>query len=340
MPHADDKRAFASREGKKESAGEEGRGKGEMEGREGMEAQGRPEVALRLSTMGIAERVRDVLYATTDVWVGWEKSAGPVVNLLGLTVCVLSLFVFRQNIYWLSCKYSVSYSPSNGIFAIWGIIFLASGFSIVQQMLYDANPSTFYVAKFETNALIACAWVCSGAWCGFFRVVHSSAQSAVLGVAASLLVAASGCGVAAEATEGAFLANSTAPRVLFVGVPNSIFSGWLVVAASVGIGIFVNSTLDATDDDLRCEPKNGMGRRGRRRGFVAPDARSCVERYAPLMVSVPVAVFAGLRRNFVFPLPLLAALLAMRRDWVKVASMAVAGAGAATGAAVFVSERT
>ena len=308
---------------------------------------------MSLSSLGISDRIEEALYASTDVWKGWENGIGPIVNVIGLTVCVLVLALVRSDIYELSCKYAVSYSPRNGIFGIWILIFTWSFVSVMCQFLHAFFPIELYVAKFATNAFVCGAWIFSALWVVFFtRVSLLNPVYGVGGAAACLLLAAS-CGVSAELYEDGFSHNSTAAQIGIVSAPNSVFAGWLAVAASVNVGLFVNSLVQPAERLPLCQVQQRSregsreGSRRGRRGSAAvakqtswiPNARSCIEASVPLLLVAFVSAFAVWRRDFVVGLPLLGALFFLKENVVRTISIVVSAVGWIVAVSLFVVQK-
>lgn len=294
----------------------------------------------RFSGTHLAERIEKALYESTNVWKGWELVVGPLVNLLGMVVCILILWLFRGDINDLNCRFAVAYSPMNGVFAIWSIIFTWSILSIVLQFL---NPYfELHVAELSTNCLVGGAWLCSGLWTIFFTRLSRSNFELGFGLAALSLLVGSACGVAAELAEDGFGSNSTLAQVLVVSTPNSIFGGWLVVACAVSVGIFVN-VLVQPESRLVCRRQSSRSEEGEEgeEGDVAklewiPKPRSCIEASLPLLLTLCVSALAVWRGDFVLVLPLVAALLFMRASEWRTASLVCGGIGWVATMAVFV----
>jgi len=106
--------------------------------------------------------IYDWVMKDDDEMQGWQRAAGPMVFLIGMAVCVLSIWVTGNEIGEISCRFRLSYSPGNGAFAIWSVLFPWHFVSVFVQFLANFYPESLYSARFEANLLMGLAWVASG----------------------------------------------------------------------------------------------------------------------------------------------------------------------------------
>lgn len=189
--------------------------------------------------------------APKDHWKGWDHVFGPGAVLLGCGASVLANWVWGRMIGDVACSWRLAYSPRGPAFGIWSIIYLWTFLSILFQFLTNMAEDEWYCPDFGVNVLTAVAWVACSIWIWFFSLADSRNVRDGLGWAACCLVTAAGCMLAAVIWESSWTSQDST-RILTVGVPYSLFGGWLVLAASLSVGVFVASQQrppDRCDDD-------------------------------------------------------------------------------------------
>lgn len=211
-----------------------------------------------------------------DSWRGCQDVLGPVLLLLAASSSVLTNALWGKTIGDVSCGWKLGYSPGNEAFSIWGPIYLLMFCSVLCQLLYQLDASRWSVASLEANALIAGAWVFCGLWTYFFSLADSRNLNDGIGLAAVFLVVAAGCALTAVITERSWQMTNWV-QILTVGLPFSLLAGWLVLAASLSVGVAI-----ASDN----RPPNSCGEDG---DFLELRAVETWERVAPIVV----AVFVG-----------------------------------------------
>lgn len=264
----------------------------------------------KVNMSSIADSVEMAL-VDSNMWNSWERVGGPVLLLTGLGVCVIVLWITGNMVGDVSCSYRLSYSPGNGAFSIWGIIFPWFFVSVFFQLIYNFDMVSFYVAKFESNVMMCIAWISSGMWSFFFGLKDSPDPSSGIGFATFFLVLAATSALTAVFVENGFQKTSSVGQILTVSIPFSIYASWLCVAASINIGIFVKSTSTTP----LCE-RNDNGEP------IIPDAVG-FETYVPILLSIMISVVGISRQDFIVTLPLVWAIAFMKLDAWKIASLVV-----------------
>lgn len=186
-----------------------------------------------------------------DRWAGWEQVFGPSALVVTAGFSVLANVAWGRMIGDVACGWRLSYSPRGPAFSIWGVIYLWTFCSVLFQFLTNMNADMWYCPAFGVNVLVSVAWLACCAWIYFFSLADSSKVKDGLGWAAWLLVVAAMCAGAAVLWESSWLSKD-ATRILTVGVPLSLFGGWLALAASLSVGVFLASETrppDCTADD-------------------------------------------------------------------------------------------
>lgn len=255
----------------------------------------------------------------TNSFAGWESVGGPVVLLVGLGLSILGNWLYGGMIGDVSCRYRLSYSPKNGAFGIWGVIYPYMIASILFQFLYSYDSNSFYVARFWSNLLLFVAWTASGAWTFFFGVADSPNPEVGLGFAAFFLLLAAITALSAVFVEQGFRADASWTRILTVSIPFSLYAGWLIVAASINVGIFVTISLNSNDTIALCERDPGNQAEP-----LIPDPRGWVDASLPLVLAAVVSVLSITQFDFVLILPIIWAISFMKPDNVKIVSIIVA----------------
>lgn len=263
----------------------------------------------------------EAMVAERDQWAGWEHVFGPSAQLFGCGSSILANWIWGRMIGDVACGWRLAYSPDGPAFGIWGVIYIWTALSILFQFLTNMNDTTWYCAPFGANALMGGAWLACSLWIWFFSLADSKNVRDGLGWAALCLVTAAGCALSAVIWERSWAAETIElVRILTVGVPYALFAGWLTVAASLSVGVYVAS--ETRDPDENCEKEDEL-RILRAEGN---------DRYVPLVVAVAVfAVGVGL------PDPVLFVPLGWGVFWMVATvptraalGVAVIGAGVAT----------
>lgn len=150
--------------------------------------------------------------------VSWEV-------LACVATCVLTSSLSRIGV--ASDAYRLPYTPSGGAFSIWGLIFPSLvAFGVEQRK--DPVPRA-------ANWLLCASLLLSSAWAVLFSrntKPYVTAASAVLAVSA----AASCASTALVGPKGAS-GGGWSSSVLTIEAPSCLYSGWLLLAATLGAGI-------------------------------------------------------------------------------------------------------
>lgn len=277
--------------------------------------------------------IYDWVMKDDDEMQGWQRAAGPMVFLIGMAVCVLSIWVTGNEIGEISCRFRLSYSPGNGAFAIWSVLFPWHFVSVFVQFLANFYPESLYSARFEANLLMGLAWVASGAWVAFFTSAKEPDSAFNLGFAALALLVAMATAFSAVFLEQGFRETANAAQILSVSVPFSLLAAWLAVAASISIGIFLKSVGPGAGD-LECVREPGS------REPLVPEPSSWLEASAPLWVSLCVAIIALVQFDIVVVLPIAWAVVFMKDSLFRTASLTILSIGEVAVLVMFVSSRT
>jgi len=254
----------------------------------------------------------------SDSFAGWENVGGPVVLLIGLGLSVLGNWLYGGMIGDVSCRYRLSYSPRNGAFIIWSVVYPYMTASVFFQFLYSFDSNSFYVARFWSNLLLFVAWTASGAWTFFFGTGDSPNPEVGLGFATFFLLLAAITALSAVFVEQGFRADASWTRILTVSIPFSLYAGWLIVAASINVGIFVTISLNSTDTTALCERDPNS-----RSEPLIPDPRGWVEASLPLVLAVGVSIISITQLDFVLVLPVIWAIVFMKKRVIEYIAIAV-----------------
>lgn len=267
-------------------------------------------------------------------YTGWQNVAGPVVLLIGLGLSVLGNWLWGGMIGDVSCRYRLSYSPYNQAFGIWLVIYPWFFASVLFQFLHSFDSTTFYVTGFASNLLMCVSWASSGAWTFFFGTGDSPNPAVGLGLATFFLLLAALTAMSAVFVEQGFRPDASVTRILTVSVPFSLYAGWLAVAASINVGIFVTvQTINGTDMIGLCErpPTNSQP--------VIPDPRGWADASIPLVLAIIISTIAISQSDFVTVIPILWAVYWMKRDALKIIAMAAAALGFLISVGLFLQHR-
>jgi hypothetical protein len=215
----------------------------------------------------------------SDRWEGWENVFGPGLLLVGLGSSVLANSVWGRMIGDVACSWRLAFSPRGPAFSIWGVIYLWTAVSVLLQFLSNMDAETWYVPDFGVNVLMCVAWLVCSLWIWFFSLADSNNVKDGLGWAACCLVVAASCAVAAVCWERSWPTGNT-ERILAVGVPFSLFAGWLCLASSLSVGVFLAS---------QTRPADSCGEDGR---LIEVRDPGTVEMWAPVVLAVVVSAFS------------------------------------------------
>ena len=153
-----------------------------------------------------------------------------------MATCVLTSSLSRIGV--ASDAYRLPYTPSGGAFSIWGLIFPSLvAFGVEQSK--DPVPRA-------ANWLLCASLLLSSAWAILFSrntKPYVTAASAVLAVSA-----AASC--ASTALVGPKGGGGWSVSVLTIEAPSCLYSGWLLLAATLGAGIVSKAYGDTTQPPL------------------------------------------------------------------------------------------
>ena len=275
-------------------------------------------------------------YFTAADWgLNWPEDAALLVNAThpppppldhGFEVAMAPWFLFGGYVFGIalnvnrrigdiSCAWRLSYSPASPAFAIWVVIYFWTLVSIVLQLAHGYTAPT-YIGAPQANYLISLAWVATGVWgVTFGRGANDDDIPGFIGLAAFVLVAAALLALGAVGIEQSW--RSQDPwKMVGVGVPYSLFAGWLCVAAVANIGIAVQAA--TTPPDPHCT-------RGRYRTRLSeqPVEPSRFSAWVPFIVACGVSVGAFLFPDPVLCVPVFWGIWNMRRTLRNVVAMEV-----------------
>lgn len=259
--------------------------------------------------------------APRDSWMGWEAAIGPIVLLLGCASSVLANWVWGSMIGDVSCAWQLSYSPMGPAFGIWAVIYFWTFASVLFQLLSNMDLERWAYAEFGSNVLMFVAWVACSLWVRFFSLADSKNIKDGLGWAAICLVLAAVCALSAVVWEHSWRFGDTT-RVLTIGVPFSLYTGWLLLAASLSVGIFLASRSRPPDE---CDEDREL------KVVIAEGG----EKWVPAILAASVAAFALGLPDPILPVPVLWGLYWVRRSAGSLLGMAIA-LSAIVGAALLV----
>jgi len=247
-----------------------------------------------------------------------REVTGPMTLLLGLGVTVLLSVVFRRSYGDIACAWRVSYAPYSTAFAIWPLIFVAMMASVAYQLMTAWGLDRAHAAQPWNNMLNALAFVLCSAWLLVFSCSRRADARLGLVVSSAFLLAVAWCAVGAAVQEATW--RTLDPyAILGVGVPFALFAGWACVAAALGLGVAANALCSAPD--YRCfeveEPYNMLVEADK----VDHDSTGS---WVPLLLSFVVGTGAVLVPDPVLPLPLVWAILHMKRHFKNILAICFA----------------
>lgn len=225
---------------------------------------------------------------------------------------------YNRRIGDVACAWRVSYSPRGPAFGIWGIIYVYTVASFVLQIMHGYTMPT-YMAQPQPNYLMGAAWFFTGLWGVTFGRGAEQDQPGFIGLAAFILVATALLAVTAVSLEQSYRSNDYA-HVFGVGVPYSLFAGWLCVAAAVNVGIAYMAA--TTPPDPRCT----AGRYRAYNQLVDEDGRSerpVYDSWVPLLLSIAVSAGSFLFPDPVFVAPAFVGIFFMRRTLKNVVALEI-----------------
>jgi hypothetical protein len=252
----------------------------------------------------------------------WRTVSGPVAVLATFASALVISSVFGAGVGDVSCAWNLSFSPSGRAFGIWAVIYFAMIASISVQLVDGFGPVT-YAAEPQTNYLIAWSWMLCGLWSIAFTSASSRDSRAGIGLAAFTLLSAMLSALGAVAIEASWRTNN-AWRICAVGVPYSIFAGWLTMACVLNVSIVVKSTF--YPPDYECYTATRVRRRYSTFVLADPiDIHSCTS-YVPLAATTFISIYACFIPDPVLPLPVAWAIFNMKghlKNWIALGLVVV-----------------
>lgn len=221
-----------------------------------------------------------------------------------LVISMLSNVVFGSSIGSVSCKYTLSYSPSSAAFAIWLLIYATAFYSVFFQLVgtsYFHIDDTNYYADYKSNLFFALAWFFASLWVPVFSIDEK--WSHVL--AAMLLCLCASFALAAMVVDGSWSGkgrNKWANAAAF-----SLLAGWTLTAFTLSLGIAYQALYNCENlddcDDLESD-------------YNLINTLDTSRYYSyfpvPFILAIPVALLAVWMSNPIFPLPLAWAIFFMQ----------------------------
>ena len=225
----------------------------------------------------------------------WRTVSGTIALLATFALGIVLNCTCGRNIGQSACAWRVSFSPHSRAFRIWVIIYAWMVFSITVQMVNGFGPITYAAAPW-TNYLLALSWLL----CGLWVIAFSRVEPRRLGIvfAAFILASAALSATSAVGIEASWRSVHDPWRVFAVGIPYSLFAGWLCVACVINIAIAFKSFQYAPDYICYTE----------RSAYTttwkaeAVDGQSWVSA-VPLSTAVLISVYAFLVPDPILPLP-------------------------------------
>jgi hypothetical protein len=187
----------------------------------------------------------------------------PEVAWIGpMAVLAALLFSFAAGRVWdrlvgeTACRWRVAYAPDNRIYAIWALLYGGGIVAVLLQWLALALPRELAVLDWWTNLGWAGAWVAGGLWV----IVFAREAGCHFWASAVVLACGAASAVVALWSEGAWRAGRSDVRAaaIVTSAPLALLAGWLLVAASLNVGIAIRATSGTPED---CQPYYGAVRR-------------------------------------------------------------------------------
>jgi hypothetical protein len=218
-----------------------------------------------------------------------------------LVISILSNIVFGASIGSVSCKYTLSYSPSNAAFLIWILVYSTAFFSVFFQLvgtLYFQIDDENSYADYRSNLFFALAWFFASLWVPVFTLDEK--WSHVL--SATLLCLCSSFSLAAMVVDGPWAGKG---RVKWANATAfSLLAGWTLTASTLSLGIAYRALYNSENldkcDDLESDYNLMNTLDTSRANFPVP-----------LILAIPVALLSVWMSNPIFPLPLAWAIFFM-----------------------------
>lgn len=230
---------------------------------------------------------------------GGMSRVGPVLVLAGTALSAASIAKWGVGA---SCAWRVGYEPKSRAFGIWSLIYPTT---VLFSFLQLGQP----VFDVWVGALWAASWLFCAVWVPLF---DASSSASLIG-AAIAISAAAGCATAATWRADAW----RQPRGA-LGLPLSLLAGWLLTAASIGIGIAIQANApDASHTCVRIVPVQDETLREfrlRRRAAYREAARQAPVRdsIVPVFLAAGAAALAAGAREPVLPLPVVWAVINLK----------------------------
>lgn len=221
---------------------------------------------------------------------GLEVAIGPWVLLAGFVFAIV-LNYQSDGIGYVACAWRISYSPTSEAFRIWPLIYIWTTASIIMQLAHGFAAPT-YIGMPHANYLMGGAWVVVGVWGPIFTRGQDDDRPAYIMMAAFILVAAATLATASVSLEQSWRSHNYW-NIIGVGVPYALTAGWLIVAASVNVGLSYVSVTERPDP--RCKDRQLRQ---------CWEAELVDEKLASTWVQVGLAVAVSLAA-FLFPDPVL-----------------------------------
>lgn len=204
-------------------------------------------------------------------------------------------------------------------------------FSIAVQLVDGFGPVT-YAAEPWTNYLLAWSWLLCGLWAIAFSSSEPRDQRAGIGFAAFLLASAAWSATGAVGIEASWRSVHNPWRVFAVGIPYSLFAGWLCVACVLNIAIAFKSF--RYPPDYRCY--TAQSAYTTRWEAEPADSKSWVSA-VPLGTALLISVYAFLIPDPILPLPAAWGIANMKghlKNWMAIELLLVTSVACAVESAL------
>lgn len=219
-----------------------------------------------------------------------------------LVISILSSVVFGASIGNVSCKYILSYSPSNAAFGIWTLIYFSAFFSVFFQMV---GASHFHIddannVDYKANLFYALAWFFASVWIPVFTIDEK--WSHVL--SAVLLCLCTSFALAAMVVYGSWSEKGSSKWSN--GTAFSLLAGWTLTAFTLSLGIAYETLCNSEEKFNKCDDLES--------NYNLINTLDTSRSYfpVPLILAIPVALLTVWMTNPVFPLPLAWAIFFMK----------------------------
>lgn len=255
---------------------------------------------------------------------------GPLGVLAALAISIALNNMYGRQIGDVACAWRVEYSPDSRVFGIWTLIYTWMAFSVVSQLISAFGEHT-YAAEAWTNYLVAYSWMLCGVWTFFFSGSANSNRRTGVVLGAFILTSSCLCAVGAVAIEHSWRSPTSAWRIVGVGVPYSLFAGWLCVATALNMGTATLALHRNADNACRYQ-----GERYSTLVEASPSESVSLQSWVPFTVALLISICAFLLPDPILPIPLLVAIAFMKghlKHWMALEllglSVAVCGVMAA-----------